>query len=151
MAGKEEQITDGASISKEGKRLGEIAEVLFSLEVLRRGGRACIPLGDSAAFDMVVASSTGAHRVQIKSCWLPVMCRRGRNPNRCRASIGRCLSTKTAYGKADMDLMAIWLEPFKRWVFLTAREIRGRKSLHITRRQADGMEVRGWKLLGLAK
>lgn len=145
---KEKEKIAGRQVHESGKRLGELAEVLFSLEVLRRGGVVCTPLGDSAPFDAVVVSPTSVSRVQIKSVWLPVLGRHSRHPHRCRVSIGRSLGGKMAYDTSMADALAVWLEPFKSWMIIKVKDIRGRKSLHINSKQT---EKSGWEILGLAK
>lgn len=136
-------------LARQGKRLGEIAEVLFSLEVLRRGGVASLPLGDTASFDMVVTSVTGSHKVQIKSSWVNVLGRRGnRIKDRCRVTIGNGNRNKKAYSNQEADAMAIWLEPFKRWMILPIEKLRGRVTIHVYRHQCD---TEGWNFLGLVE
>jgi len=133
---------------KKGKTLGELAEQMFAVEVLKRGGIPCKPIGDSCRFDWVVVTKRGVFKVQVKSSWITVMGDLGyRNPNRCRIISSAGNSKKLTYRSSDVDVMAMWLDPFKSWVIRPISFVRGRISVCI--RKADLGDV-GWNLLGLA-
>ena len=128
--------------------LGELAEQMFALEVLKRGGIPCKPIGDSCRFDWVVVTKRGVFKVQVKSSWITVMGDRGyRHPNRCRIISSAGNSKKLTYRSSDVDVMAMWLDPFKSWVIRPISFVRGRISVCI--QKADLGDV-GWGLLGLA-
>lgn len=133
---------------KRGKMLGELAEQMFAVEVLKRGGIPCKPIGDSCRFDWVVVTKRGVFKVQVKSSWITVMGDLGhRHPNRCRIISAAGNSKKLTYRSSDVDVMAMWLDPFKSWVIRPISFVRGRISVCI--QKADLGDV-GWSLLGLA-
>jgi hypothetical protein len=130
------------------KRMGELAEQMFCIEVLKRGGIPCKPIGDSYSFDWVVVSGRRMLRVQIKSSWMLVLGRRGeRNQNRCRISSAGGSSKKVTYKSSEVDVLAVWLDPFKSWVIKPISFVKGRLSICI--RKSD-LQNAGWDLLGLA-
>lgn len=132
---------------KEGKKLGELAEQMFCVEVLKRGGVPCKPIGDSQPFDWLVCSKGVIHKVQVKSSWMSVLDRDGgRSGKRCRISIASGGKTKHCYTKSEIDFMAIWVEPFGAWMINPISKIGGRKTL--TAYRAD-CERPCWSLLGL--
>ena len=133
---------------KEGKQLGELAEHMFAVEVLKRGGIPSKPLGDSSPYDWVIHSGGKFHRVQVKSSWMGVLYRSGNRSNsRCRVMMCSGNATKVNYTKANIDFLAAWLDPFQAWLILPATKINGRKTMKVKRSDCEGPS---WSLLGLA-
>ena len=133
---------------KEGKQLGELAEQMFAVEVLKRGGIPSKPIGDSSPYDWVVHAGGKFHRVQVKSSWMGVLFRSGkRSANRCRVSIASGASAKVIYTKATIDFLAVWLEPFQSWLIRPANKIGKRKTMQVRRSDCEGAS---WSLLGLS-
>ena len=52
------------------KKNGEIAELLFSVEIKKRNMIICSPQGDSDQYDFIVDCNSGLKRVQVKSIWV---------------------------------------------------------------------------------
>lgn len=133
---------------KDGKQLGELAEQMFAVEVLKRGGIPSKPIGDSNPYDWVVHAGGKFHRVQVKSSWMCVLNRAGtRSSKRCRVNISSGHSSKVAYSKITIDFIAIWLDPFQSWIICPASRIGGRKTMQAKR---SDCESPSWSLLGLA-
>jgi hypothetical protein len=133
---------------KKSKILGELAEQMFCVEVIRRGGVPCKPIGDSCKYDWVVIAGRKITRVQVKSSWITVMGDRGyRHPNRCRIMSSGGSRKKMIYKASEFDVLAIWLNPFKSWVIKPISFIKGRVSLSVLKTQLSNS---GWDLLGLA-
>ena len=133
---------------KRGKMLGELAEQMFSVEVIRRGGVPCKPIGDSCKYDWIVVAKRKITRVQVKSSWITVMGDLGyRNPHRCRIMSSGGSNKKITYKASDVDVLAIWLDPFKSWVIKPISAVKGRVSLCLHKTQLSNA---GWDLLGLA-
>jgi len=132
---------------KEGKKFGELAEQMFCLEVLKRGGVPCKPIGDSQPYDWLVVSGGKIYKVQVKSSWMTVLNRVGsRSVSRCRVSVGHKTSKKAIYKKGDIDLMAIWLEPFSSWLIKPVSQLGRKKTMQVRR---GDCESPSWSLLGL--
>jgi len=133
---------------KDGKQLGELAELMFAVEVLKRGGVPSKPVGDSSPYDWVVHAGGRFHRVQVKSSWMGVLTRTGcRSVRRCRVNIASGHASKVAYTKATIDFMAIWLDPFQSWYIQPASKFGKKKTLQVKR--AD-CESPSWSLMGLS-
>jgi len=133
---------------RKGKMLGELAEQMFSVEVIRRGGVPCKPIGDSCKYDWVIVAGKKITRVQVKSSWMTVMGDRGyRHPNRCRIMSSAGNSKKLTYRSSEVDVLAIWLDPFKSWVIKPISSVKGRVSLCLRK---SNLSEAGWDLLGLA-
>jgi hypothetical protein len=132
---------------KEGKKFGELAEQMFCIEVLKRGGVPCKPIGDSQPYDWLVVSGGKIHKVQVKSSWMTVLNRVGsRSTSRCRVCVSHRTSKKAIYKKHDIDHMAIWLEPFGSWMIMPIAKLGSKKTMQV--RRAD-CESPSWSLLGL--
>jgi len=133
---------------KDGKQFGELAEQMFAVEVLKRGGIPSKPVGDSSPYDWVVHAGGKFHRVQVKSCWMGVLYRSGNRSNsRCRLMVASGNLKKTSYTKATIDYLAAWLDPFQAWYIIPASKICRRKSIKVSRSHCESPS---WSLLGLA-
>jgi hypothetical protein len=131
-----------------GKELGQLAEQMFAVEVLRRGGVPCKPLGDSCRYDWVIIVGRKITRVQVKSSWMYVLGRGGRrNINRVRIGTSGGCKKKLTYKAKDVDVLAIWIDPFNSWFIRPISFIRKRLSLCI---QKKNLSTAGWEFLGLA-
>lgn len=132
---------------KEGKKFGELAEQMFCVEVLKRGGVPCKPIGDSYPYDWLVVSRGKIYKVQVKSSWMTVLNRGGdRSAGRCRVNVGHKQLSKTIYQKGDIDLMAIWLEPFGSWLIRPVSKLGKKKTIQVRRKDCESPS---WSLLGL--
>lgn len=132
---------------KDGKQLGELAEQMFAIEVLRRGGVPCKPIGDSQPFDWIVYAGGKFHRVQVKSSWMGVLHRDGRrSAARCRVNISAGHNSKVVYSKAVVDFIAIWLDLFQSWIIKPSSKLGKKKTMQANRRDCESPS---WSLLGL--
>ena len=133
---------------KEGKQLGELAEQMFAVEVLKRGGIPSKPVGDSSPYDWIVHAGGKFHRVQVKSSWMGVLTRNGvRSVKRCRVNIAAGNNSKVAYTKATIDFIAVWLDPFQSWLIKPASKLGSKKTMQARRTDCESPS---WSLLGLA-
>lgn len=88
------------------KDKGEWGEVAFRAKALALGLRVATPSGENQPYDLIVTNTFGKLlRVQIKTGWCT---HHGSYPI-------RCMRHNRAYGKNDMEVVAIYIAPHDAW------------------------------------
>jgi hypothetical protein len=118
------------------KAVGEAVELAFMARAAALGLIVSKPLGDSAAYDVILGSS--GHRllrVQVKS-----VCS-GSGP-RYTINAGYGNRAKRPYTADQIDLLAAWVSPLDTWYIIPVAALGGRVRLHLypQRPERGGLE-----------
>lgn len=128
------------------KHMGSLAVQKLITEVMQRGASCSVPIGDEQAYDVIVDPKNGLLRVQVKSTWSCVYKKNGdRCANRCRVIIAKGAGCKTPYGTDDVDVVAIYVQPFDHWELLYSDQVTG-VSFSFNSNQ---LNPTNWGILGL--
>ena len=92
------------------KHRGEWAQIQFMAEAARRGLHVLLPYGDSHHYDLVIGSTAGLHRIQVKSTSV--------FRNRCYRA-----ETHRTYSPADIDFLAIYVIGGDIWYVIPASKL----------------------------
>lgn len=109
---------------------GATAEARFAQEALARGFVVSIPTFRSAAYDAVITrGDRDPIRVQVKSCTRKKVQRKHHTPyysvevRRGPEITNSRLGSKRPYRPGSYDVMAIWLDEDRRWLFVPRRRV----------------------------
>ncbi len=119
---------------------GEWAEIQFMAEAARRGLHVLVPYGDSHHYDLVIGSTAGLHKVQVKSTSV------------FRNHSYRAVAQRT-YSPSEIDFMAIYVIAGDLWYIIPAKALPAKRmfALYPHRLGSRGKYERyrdAWHLLG---
>ncbi len=106
------------------KHQGELAEAAFLEKAVRLGFTVSRPFGESSAYDFIVEKDGRLARVQVKSV---AVARNGTY----RISSGSGHSSKRAYTRAEIDVLAAYVVPEKTWYLIPVAAFSPVKSIHL--------------------
>ena len=135
-------------VPREQKARGEWVELLFMAVAARYGLKVAKPHGE-ARYDVIVESSQGLHRVQVKSTMFK---RRGCYECLCFWSRVRKDRAAKPYLPSQIDFVAAYVVPEDSWFLIPATEIRT-TTLYLPRKERTarsryGKYLEAWELLG---
>lgn len=97
------------TIKNDTKLKADIAESAVITELLKRSYRVLRPVGDRLPYDLVIETSKGFKKIQIKSAWYDNSARRYLiDTRRCKTNRRRMLRMR--YTENDFDFAIVYLE-----------------------------------------
>jgi hypothetical protein len=132
------------------RRLGDLAEATFLCRATEEGFRVARPFSDDSRYDAIVDNGRKRLLVQVK--YTAQLCRPGVYVVRAarQEHSGNRRAPKTVeYLEGEIDFLAVFLAPEKRWYILPYSALRGRKNLtlHANGGGVDGEYLESWDLL----
>ncbi len=110
--------------ARDAKRQGELAEVVFLQRAVSLGLQVSKPYGERSAYDFVVDCGGALRRVQVKSVGLAY-------GGAYRVASGSGRSSKRAYTRADIDVLAAYVIPEDTWYLIPVGAFTPVKSIHL--------------------
>ena len=111
------------------KNQGDMAEVAFTLECLKRGYSISEPVGDNQKYDRIVDVKGRLLKIQIKSCSRTL---KSRTKNPCwRFTTGHGQKSKSRYLLSDVDVFALYIIEKDLWVIIPNDNLGNRVGLCI--------------------
>ncbi len=128
------------------KRKGEVGELAFACEAMRRGLKVFEPYGDSAPYDFIIDGPVGLLRVQVRSVW-----------QKSRFYQIGCARTarRKAYNHKQIDVIAAYIAPEKLWYLVPVEAVAKRTAIYVWPHSKNSRGLwekyrERWELLGRA-
>ncbi len=126
------------SAVRDAKRQGELAELVFAARAAAHGLRVLKPYGESCAYDFAIESGGRMKRVQVKSVGVA---ERGAY----RISAGKGHSSKRAYTKKELDVLAAYVIPEDTWYLIPVEAFTPVKSIHLCPGRKSRRKFERWR------
>ncbi len=129
--------------TRNSKRRGELAELIFLTRAASLGFVVAKPYGDSAPYDFIVADGPRLSRVQVRS-----VAKRDRGAF--HVSSGSGSARKYAYTRVHIDVLAVYLVPLETWYLIPIEAFSPAKTIWLRpgRRTRFERFREAWHLLG---
>ncbi len=108
------------------KTQGELVELKFLIECLKRKIKVAIVYGDNAPYDCVTDGKKGLLKVQVKSTSRK---EKAYGQNRFHLSCAHGAKSKKPYHLKDTDIIAAYIIPEEAWYLIPIAELNGKKTL----------------------
>jgi hypothetical protein len=102
--------------ARTNKHSGAMHELTFMVECMKRGWKVSVPVGEDSRYDVIVDTSKGLSRVQVKTCGT-----KDRGRFRIKAFYG---SSKKSYTWKDCDILAAFVSPLNTWWIIPINKLR---------------------------
>jgi hypothetical protein len=120
------------------KHNGALHELSFMVECMKRGWKVCVPIGEDSRYDVIVDTSKGLSRVQVKTSSFST-----KGVFRFRAYYGK--NVKKSYTWKDCDIIAAYVVPLNTWWIIPIKDLRG-NNLNLSKKYHEFNSA--WHLIG---
>jgi len=120
---------------------GQIAELEFKLQAIKRGFRISTPHGDNDPYDFILDSNSKLYRVQVKSS--SAYFKGGR---KYKFNTSHCSSHRKPYTKDDIDFFALYVVPLNTFHIIPIEETKGQMTFGLYDSEIRFKEA--WHLFG---